>query len=596
MKSATSEFFAELQREYEGKKKRKKEKKERKEKKEKKEPKKKKRKLPETKTTKAIVSKPSLPPLPLPSLPSHALSSTKPTISFPHQYILAPMVGASELAFRMLCRKYGAQACYTPMMSARQFAVDPASEGFSTCAADRPLVCHVWANIPQDFAAAAQRAQAEGCDAIDLNLGCPQRTAYVGRFGSYIMEETDLICRMIAAAAPILPVCCKIRLFAKLEDTMALIHAMIQAGVSLVAIHGRYRASWERTGPGARDGPAHLDQIAEIRKRVGSRCLIVTNGNTTTWEDVQSNLEETKADGLMSAEGLLDNPALFLSRYGSDPRVRGRDKQVQIPSITEKSEESEQKIAKLQKKLKKIEDLESLPVGELDDSQKFKIASKQNIRDKLAKLQDTISTVTLSSLFEASQDKLQLAREYLDCVEKYPVKIRSVGFHTRRILKEDLVKFQLLEECINCTSVQAIRDILTRLADYKLHPETFEFDQEKARKEKDALARKKALEGRRKAFEQRMMRKAKREGKSDLTFYLRIGADVPSAKTLQQLKKLLQAGDKPRALSLWKEKNHAQHCFTFHLEKGGCPREATCAFLHVSTSSNDFEEKEEVAG
>lgn len=93
-------------------------------------------------------------------------------VTFPHKYILAPMVGASELAFRLLCRKYGAQAAYTPMMSAQKFAHDPSyrQEEFQTCAQDRPLVCHFAANTPEDFAAAARVAEPY-CDAIDLNLG-----------------------------------------------------------------------------------------------------------------------------------------------------------------------------------------------------------------------------------------------------------------------------------------------------------------------------------------------------------------------------------------------------------------------------------------
>jgi tRNA-dihydrouridine synthase 1 len=74
-------------------------------------------------------------------------------LNLPHKYILAPMVGASELAFRQLCRKYGAQLAYTPMMSAHKFAFDDAE--FQTCPADRPLVCHFSAYTVADFVAAA---------------------------------------------------------------------------------------------------------------------------------------------------------------------------------------------------------------------------------------------------------------------------------------------------------------------------------------------------------------------------------------------------------------------------------------------------------
>ena len=113
---------------------------------------------------------------------------------FEYQHIVAPMVGASELAFRLLCRKYGATLSYTPMMSSTQFVKEAEeslknsqnSDGaavpksniceFQTIPQDRPLVVHFSANNPDDFARAAKLVEPY-CDAVDLNLGCPQRTA-----------------------------------------------------------------------------------------------------------------------------------------------------------------------------------------------------------------------------------------------------------------------------------------------------------------------------------------------------------------------------------------------------------------------------------
>lgn len=165
------------------------------------------------------------------------------------------MVGASELAFRLLCRKYGAQLCYTPMMVASQFASDPSyrQAEFQTIPQDRPLVCHFCANDPQDFAQAARIAE-PFCDAIDLNLGCPQRTAYVGHYGSYLLnlEDRALVLDIVRAGsqAVSIPIFCKIRLLDTLQETIQLCQQLREAGASLIAIHARYRASYERNGPG----------------------------------------------------------------------------------------------------------------------------------------------------------------------------------------------------------------------------------------------------------------------------------------------------------------------------------------------------------
>jgi tRNA-dihydrouridine synthase 1 len=200
------------------------------------------------------------------------------------------------------------------------------------------------------------------------------------------------------------------------------------------------------------------------------------------------------------------------------------------------------------------------------------------------------SKTSLSQLYAASDDKVQLALEYIQIVRQYPASMRTVVFHTRRILKVELATFQLMEECLSCKSVEAVETLVKTIRSYRENPGSFQYDLKKAQQEKDALERKKQEEGKRKAYEARMVRKAKREGK-DLEFYLRQGAAVPTSETIQELRTL----NKEKQLALWREREHSQHCMAFHLE--GCPRGHTCAFLHSSTqTSNMFDEKDEVAG
>jgi tRNA-dihydrouridine synthase 1 len=352
--------------------------------------------------------------------------------------------------------------------------------------------------------------------------------------------DRTLICKIIkaGAAAVSIPIFCKIRLLSTLQDTVQLCRQLRDAGVSLIAIHARCRANWDRKGPGARDGAALLDQVAAIRKEVPG-IPIITNGNTITFQDVMDNLNSTGADGLMSAEGLLDNPALFLPRLGSREEV---EKQVTIPNPLGGGNQSkavddptgaDKKKRKLQKKLRAIERIEdkvqSKGESVLTDEEREKLSTKTVFQACLDKLEadnsssggndgaaNTSTVVSLGSLYKIAEDKLQLALEYLELATAYPVAIRTVIFHTRRMLKDTLVQYQLLEECLACENVQQVHDIVMRIKEYRASPASFTYDREKAKEVKVALERKKREEGKRKAYEARMMRKAKREGKTDL--------------------------------------------------------------------------------
>lgn len=430
-----------------------------------------------------------------------------------HKYILAPMVGGSELAFRLLCRRYGVQLAYTPMMNSERFSKEESYrlKEFQTTPDDRPLVAHFSGNDPDTMLLAAKFVE-DKCDAIDLNLGCPQRIAHTGHFGSYLLgpDDRDLVISIVKKLSDNMkiPIFVKIRLLETVPDTIELCKQLITAGASLIAIHARYRVNLVgRTGPGARDGAAHLDQVLTVKDVIDEWNIqnnqkhipIIANGNVRCYKDVIDNLEFTKADGIMSAEGILDDPAIFIR----------------------------------------------------DDEENTK-----------------------------KPDKISLAIEYLDLVIKYPVIMKSIIFHIRRILKEELNNFQLMEDLISCQSLDAVRKVVLEAKSFK-EKGNYIFDPDKEIKAKQALERRKQNEGKRKAYEERMMRKAKREGK-DLSYYLQQGIENPTIEDLQEMKKM----SKEDAFKKWKEKHH-QHCFEFHFNPIGCHRERTCSFLHADAIYGD---------
>ncbi|KII60958.1 tRNA-dihydrouridine(16/17) synthase [NAD(P)(+)]-like protein [Thelohanellus kitauei] len=221
--------------------------------------------------------------------------------------VVAPMVGYSELAWRMMMRERGATLCYTPMINGSIFIRDSThrSEEIQIHDKDRPLIVQFAANNPELFYACGKYVEPI-CDAVDLNLGCPQNIARKGRYGSFLQEDWQLINNILrqASAALSLPVTCKIRILDTLEKSIDYARMLERSGVSMICVHGRTRDQ-----KGQFMGLANWDFIKAIKQSVS--IPIISNGNIRYHSDIKDCLDYTRADGVMVAEGCLYNPYIF---------------------------------------------------------------------------------------------------------------------------------------------------------------------------------------------------------------------------------------------------------------------------------------------
>ncbi len=328
------------------------------------------------------------------------------------KFIMSPMVGQSELAFRMLCRGYGVDLCYTPMFIADSFADDEKYRNrvWSTCKEDRPLIVQFCGRNPESILESAKIVQ-KHCDAIDLNLGCPQKVAKRSRYGAWMMDDWHTIGSIVRHLDQNLniPVTVKIRVFDNFDKTYQYCRMLCDAGASLISIHPRQKHEREEV-------LADWAQVKRIKKLI--TCVpIILNGDCWHAEDVWLSWRQTNADGIMSAQGLLHNPALFMPLVGikkpSPEQVKN------CPSIS----------ASLPDYMRRRRKISAFFTCQLSFS--FRQRGKANVnQESLVVPSSKPKSLASTSFFSSTDDvkrQFELARRYVSFVEQYKVHHPSIA-------------------------------------------------------------------------------------------------------------------------------------------------------------------------
>lgn len=236
-------------------------------------------------------------------------------------FVLAPMAGITDHAFRSFMKKLGASVVVTELVSANgiEYKSDRTLRIMSFDETQRPVGIQLFGEDPEILARAAQTSEEMGCDFIDLNFGCPVPKVVKKGAGSGMLRDLDLLTKVLHAVknAVKIPVTIKIRTGWDEDSRNAseVCNIAFNEGISWVAIHGRTRAQGYA-------GLADWDFITEVKAK--ARLPILGNGDILTPHQAVQKLKESGCDGVLIGRGCLKNPHIFmdaLSLWRGEPRA-----------------------------------------------------------------------------------------------------------------------------------------------------------------------------------------------------------------------------------------------------------------------------------
>lgn len=232
--------------------------------------------------------------------------------------LLAPMEGLLDHTLRdILTRVGGIDRCVSEfirvsgtLLPDRAFLrIVPELRHGGRTRAGVPVRAQLLGSDPNCLAENAARLAALGPHGIDLNFGCPAKIVNRHGGGAALLDDPELIARIVAAvrrAVPrTMPVSAKMRL-GNLSDSRAVecAQAIAGAGADELVVHARTKADGYRP-------PAYWERIADIRSAID--IPMAANGEIWNVADALRCREESGCNTLMLGRGMVADPGLALA-------------------------------------------------------------------------------------------------------------------------------------------------------------------------------------------------------------------------------------------------------------------------------------------
>jgi len=245
---------------------------------------------------------------------------------------LAPMAGFTDLVFRQIAKKYGADVLYSEMASVSALYYGEKSKNKDGAKVTLELlkfnrkqekyyVVQLFGANPEHFAVAA-RVITEKIkpDGIDINFGCPVPKIFKQGAGSGLMQNLKKSREVIEAVLnnTDLPVSIKIRSKSGNVDALEFLKNISDLPVSALMIHAR-------TLNQGFSGLVDFKIIKQAKKYF--KGIILANGGINNLTDARKALKESGADGLGLARGVLGRPWLF-KEIKKDKEIKLTQKQI----------------------------------------------------------------------------------------------------------------------------------------------------------------------------------------------------------------------------------------------------------------------------